>query len=111
MSTPEQPIADLLPDQFAGFLQHDDKLTLIDFWAPWCGPCKAVAPALERLAGELPDQLRIGKVNVDEAADLAAQFGVRSIPTLVLFRDGQRVAQKVGVQSADALRAWVQQHA
>lgn len=111
MSTREPPITDVLPGQFADFVQQNPGLTLIDFWAPWCGPCKAIAPVLERLASELPDQLRIGKVNVDEANELAAQFGVRSIPTLVLFRHGQPVAQKVGVQSADALRAWVQQHA
>lgn len=111
MSTREPQITDVLPEQFAGFMQQNPGLTLIDFWAPWCGPCKAVAPVLERLSSELPDQLRIGKVNVDEANELAAQFGVRSIPTLVLFREGQPVGQKVGVQSADAMRAWVQQHA
>lgn len=111
MSTAVRAITTLEPDQFAAFVQHAEGLSLIDFWAPWCGPCRAVAPVLERLAGELSTQVRIGKLNVDEASELAARLGVRSIPTLILFRNGEPVAQTVGAQSDEALRAWIQQHA
>ena len=69
---------------------------LVDFWAPWCGPCKAIAPALEQLDAEYAGRLQIAKVNVDETRDIAARFGVRGIPTLILFKGGQAIATRVG---------------
>lgn len=78
--------------------------TLVDFWAPWCGPCKAIAPVLEELATELAGKLSIAKVNVDDAGDLAAQFGVRAIPTLLLFKNGAVVEQYVGMMDKATLK-------
>ncbi len=76
---------------------------LVDFWAPWCGPCKMQAPILDKVAAKVGDKAVIAKVNVDENAPLAAQFGVRSIPTLILFKDGQKVRDFIGVQQEAAL--------
>jgi thioredoxin 1 len=76
---------------------------LVDFWAEWCGPCKMLTPTLEALASEKVGKAKIGKVNVDENPNLAAQFNVRSIPMLVFFKDGEAKEVVVGVQSKDAL--------
>lgn len=76
---------------------------LVDFWAPWCGPCKMQGPILDKVAEKVGDKAVIAKVNVDENAPLAAQFGVRSIPTLILFKDGQKVRDFIGVQQETAL--------
>jgi len=76
---------------------------LVDFWAPWCGPCKMQGPILDKVAEKIGDKAVIAKVNVDESAPLAAQFGVRSIPTLILFKDGKKVQDFIGVQQEPAL--------
>jgi thioredoxin 1 len=76
---------------------------LVDFWAPWCGPCKMQGPILDKVAAKVGDKAVIAKVNVDENAPLAAQFGVRSIPTLILFKDGQKVRDFIGVQQEMAI--------
>ncbi len=80
-------------------------ITLVDFWAPWCGPCRMQAPILEQLAPRVAGKAVIAKLNVDEAPEIAAQYGIRSIPTMILFKDGQVVQQFVGVQSAARLEA------
>ncbi len=76
---------------------------LVDFWAPWCGPCKMQAPILDKVAAKVGDKAVIAKVNVDESPALAAKFGVRSIPTLIIFKNGQKVNDFIGVQQEAAL--------
>lgn len=76
---------------------------LVDFWAPWCGPCKMQSPILDKVAGKVGDKAVIAKVNVDQSPALAAKFGVRSIPTMILFKDGQKVRDFIGVQQEPAL--------
>ena len=86
-----------------------DKLVLVDFWADWCGPCRMLAPVLEEIAREHEGELQVGKVNVDEEMSLAQQFGVTSIPMLLLFKDGQPVAKSVGYRPKAELEALLEQ--
>jgi thioredoxin 2 len=80
---------------------------LVDLWAPWCGPCRLVAPVVEQAARELAGQLKVVKVNVDDAPAVASRFGVRSVPTLLVLRGGRVVAEQVGALGPDRLLAWV----
>jgi thioredoxin 1 len=84
-----------------------DKPILVDFWAEWCGPCRSIAPILEDVATERQESLRVVKVNIDESPDLARQFGVRSIPTLMLFQGGQVRSQRVGALRRAELDAFL----
>jgi thioredoxin 1 len=81
---------------------------LVDFYAPWCGPCKMLAPLLEQLAGEFDGRLKFAKANVDELPDIAGYFGITGVPTLMLFRGGNNVEQRVGLSSPRELRAWLE---
>jgi thioredoxin 1 len=81
---------------------------LVDFWAEWCGPCKMIAPALEELAGDLGDKLTVAKVNIDDNPMTPSKYGVRGIPTLMLFKDGQVAATKIGALPKGALYQWVE---
>jgi thioredoxin 1 len=80
---------------------------VVDFWAEWCGPCRMIAPALEEISNEMAGKVKIVKLNVDENPRIAAQFGIRSIPTLMIFKAGELAAQKVGAASKTDLSRWI----
>ena len=84
-------------------VEQSDKPVIVDFWAEWCGPCHAVAPVLERIAEERNGELKVVKVNIDEEQELAMKFGVASIPTMILFKDGEPAAAAIGAQPKGAL--------
>jgi thioredoxin 1 len=88
---------------FESDVLQSDKAVLVDFWAEWCGPCHAVAPVLEKIVEERPDELRLVKVNIDEEQELAQRYGVMSIPTIILFRDGEPSAAVIGAQPKGAI--------
>jgi len=88
-----------------------DRPVLVDYWAEWCGPCKAIAPILEEIADEYGDRIRIAKVNIDENPDVPARFGIRGIPTLMLFKNGHVEATKVGALSKSQLTAFLDSNA
>ena len=103
-------MTDVTAASFDAQVLQADRPVLVDFWAEWCGPCKAIAPVLEQVAAEAGDRLSVVKLNIDEHPSMAARFGVRSIPTLLLFKGGQVLAQKVGAVSRSQIQALVQPH-
>ena len=105
-----EKIANLTTDTFKSAIAAATTPVLVDFWAPWCGPCKAIAPILEELATELDGKLKIVKVNIDENDAIAVEYGVRAIPTMILFKAGQVAETLVGMMPKAALKAKVSAH-
>lgn len=84
---------------------------LVDFWAEWCGPCKQIGPALEQISDDMEGRIKVAKVNIDDDPETPSKFHVRGIPTLMIFKDGQVVATKVGAMTKTKLEEWVSEHA
>jgi thioredoxin 1 len=103
MASPQ--IVTLTQDNFDKEVLQSTAPVLVDFWAEWCGPCKMIAPVLDELADEYTGKIKIGKINIDEHQGLAAQFGVRAIPTLLIFKAGKVAEQMVGAKSKRDLKA------
>ncbi|MDP8937643.1 MAG: thioredoxin [Actinomycetota bacterium] len=104
-------VVDADDTSFAEIADRSRLPVVVDLWAPWCGPCRAVSPVLEQLAGEFAGRVKLVKVNVDQAPQVQARFMVRGIPTLVVLRDGREIARHVGAAPAPTLRSWISSNA
>ncbi|SHE51767.1 thioredoxin [Seinonella peptonophila] len=103
-------IIDVTDQSFATEVESKESgLVLVDFWAPWCGPCKMQAPILDEVASELGDKIKIAKMNVDQNTT-SERFGVLSIPTLVVFKDGEMVSKIIGLQQKEQLLSWLNEY-
>jgi thioredoxin 1 len=94
-------------DRFDKHISRDDIPVVVDFWAEWCGPCRMISPALEEIASELDGKVKIAKLNIDENPQTAVKYGVRSIPTLILFKNGEPTSMQVGAAPKGRLADWI----
>ncbi len=103
------PMATVKVDQsnFDADVLNSDVPVIVDFWAEWCGPCKMIGPHLEEISNEMSDTVKVAKLNIDDNPDLAAKYGVRSIPTLVMFKNGEPASIQVGAKPKSALVDWI----
>ena len=101
---------ELTNSNFSVHTSRNDIPVVVDFWAPWCGPCKMMAPAFEQAAGQMEPNVRFAKVNTESEQQLGAQFGIRSIPTLIILKNGSEIARQPGAMGADDIIRWIQSH-
>ena len=94
-------------EKFEEQVLKNDKPVLVDFWAEWCGPCKAIAPSLEELSEEMSNKLKVVKINVDENPSTSQAYSIRSIPALMIFKDGEKISEKMGALPKTALESWI----
>ena len=106
-----ETIVHLSEGTFDAEVLRSSQPALVDFWAPWCGPCRTMAPAFAQAAKQLEPEFRLAKVNTEDEQQLAARFGIRSIPTLALFRNGHEVAHQAGAMDAGSLMRWARSQA
>ncbi|HEB81564.1 MAG TPA: thioredoxin TrxC [Gammaproteobacteria bacterium] len=97
-------------DNFQKNISRNDIPVVVDFWAPWCGPCKMMAPAFDQAAAELEPYVRLAKLNTEDEQQIAGQFGIRSIPTLAIFKNGREVARQAGAMGAADIKNWVKNY-
>ncbi len=102
------PTKAITDSSFSSDVLNSDKPVLVDFWAEWCGPCKMIGPSLEEISEELGEQVTIAKLNIDDNPDAPSRYGVRGIPTMILFKNGQPIATKVGAAPKSALKGWLE---
>jgi len=103
-------ISDLDNSTFDTTIQNTSVPVLVDFWAPWCGPCKAIAPVLDELATELGDKVKICKVNVDDSSEVAGKFNIRAIPAMLIFKGGEKVDEIIGLSDKNAIKTKLEAH-
>ena len=104
-------IVEITDENFDKEVQSKEAGTvLVDFWAPWCGPCRMLAPELEKVDEEMGDQVKIAKVNVENSPETAGKFGVMSVPTLMVFKNGEMVSKMVGAQPKEQLVSWLKEY-
>ena len=101
------PTKTITDDSFADDVLNAEGLVLVDYWAEWCGPCKQIAPALEEISSEMADSLTVAKLNIDENPTTPTGYGVRGIPTMMLFKDGEIAATKVGAMPKNKIVEWI----
>lgn len=94
---------------FEADVLNSDKPVIVDFWAEWCGPCKQIGPSLEELAAEMADDVVIAKINIDDNPNAPSKYGVRGIPTMIMFKDGQAAATKVGAAPKSSIQGWIKE--